>query len=408
MKILYFGTACSSETFHLINQNSKIKSSAAPQSFQNLLLKGLIEADVDLDIKTVLPIAHYPISTKFFIQNKKDKIVHGKYTTYLPAINLLGLKQVCYLMDSVQTVIKWNLKNKKEKERIILIYGMYMPVSLPLVLLSKLFGFKTVTFVNDLPELMFKYTKESGIKSYLIPIYIKLSRFINDKFDGYLCVSKYLGEIVNSKNKPNEIIEAFADIENGTSDLLPLKREKAIMYAGTLHKQFGIDKLLYAFKEIKDPELELWLFGTGDLANEIISEAKNDSRIKYFGMKSWEEVVEHEKRAQLLVNPRFSGDEYTKYSFPSKTMEYMLSGTPVLMTKLKGMDEEYFKHVYITTNETVLGWKEALEKTLQRNPKELEIKGKGARQFLIKNKNLRAQTNKLVDLLYRVLEKRNL
>ena len=37
------------------------------------------------------------------------------------------------------------------------------------------------------------------------------------------------------------------------------------------------------------------------------------------------------------VNPRQNNEEFTKYSFPSKTMEYLASGVPVVAYKLDGI-----------------------------------------------------------------------
>ncbi|WML41540.1 glycosyltransferase [Neobacillus sp. OS1-2] len=408
MKILFFGTACNLETFNTINKKSNHKASAAPQYFQNLLLKGLSEANKDITIRTVLPIAHFPISRKKLISAKKEEVIDGVTTKYLPAVNFLVLKQLCYIVASILELALWSWENRKEKNRVVLIYGMYLPVSLPLVLFSKLCGSLIVTYVNDLPNLMFKYTKQQGLKSLLVPIYNMLSEFLYEKFDGYLMVSKQLGEIVNRKNKPSAVVEAFAEVSNSRSEDLLQKKENAIMYAGTLHKQFGIDKLLYAFREIDDPSLKLWIFGSGDMEDEIEKESKKDSRIIYFGMKPLSDVFKYEMRAKLLINPRYSKDEYTKYSFPSKTMEYMLSGTPVLMTHLKGIDDDYYEHVYTTPNESIAGWKDSIEKVMLKSEFELNEKGRSARQFIIKNKNLQAQTKKVIKLLYQVLENRAL
>ena len=52
-----------------------------------------------------------------------------------------------------------------------------------------------------------------------------------------------------------------------------------------------------------------------------------------------DEIVRLQCEATLLVNPRPSDKEFCKYSFPSKTIEYMASGTPVLMTKLPGVPD---------------------------------------------------------------------
>ena len=41
------------------------------------------------------------------------------------------------------------------------------------------------------------------------------------------------------------------------------------------------------------------------------------------------------------MNPRSADAEYTKYSFPSKTIEYLATGVPVVMNRLPGIPEEY-------------------------------------------------------------------
>ena len=43
----------------------------------------------------------------------------------------------------------------------------------------------------------------------------------------------------------------------------------------------------------------------------------------------------------MLVNPRPDNEEYTRYSFPSKNIEYLLTGKPVVAYLLSGMPEVY-------------------------------------------------------------------
>ena len=63
------------------------------------------------------------------------------------------------------------------------------------------------------------------------------------------------------------------------------------------------------------------------------------------------------KEAKLLINLRNPEDKYTKYSFPSKTFEYMVSGTPFFTTKLEGIPSEYYNYLYcIDSYETNLKW----------------------------------------------------
>lgn len=103
--------------------------------------------------------------------------------------------------------------------------------------------------------------------------------------------------------------------------------------------------------------------------------------------------------ATLLVNPRPTDAEYTKYSFPSKNMEYMASGTPVLTTKLPGMPPDHLPHVYLIEDETADGIANVLGDLLTRDASELHEKGRAAKAFILEEKNNVSQAKKLLGLL---------
>ena len=90
-----------------------------------------------------------------------------------------------------------------------------------------------------------------------------------------------------------------------------------------------------------------------------------------------EEVVSAELEASLLINPRPTHEEFTKYSFPSKNMEYMASGTPVLTTKLPGMPADYYPYVFLVNDESAEGmakaYRDVLEKTEQYLNEKLKL-----------------------------------
>src|SRR5690606_28854588 len=98
---------------------------------------------------------------------------------------------------------------------------------------------------------------------------------------------------------------------------------KTILYTGTLAKRYGIVHLLEAFALIKDQDYRLWICGDGDARDEVNEKVRMDPRITYFSQISRERVLKFQKKATVLVNPRKSEGEFTKYSFPSKTMEYL-------------------------------------------------------------------------------------
>ena len=102
------------------------------------------------------------------------------------------------------------------------------------------------------------------------------------------------------------------------------------------------------------------------------------------------------------MNPRPTTEEYTKYSFPSKNMEYMVSGTAVLTTALPGMPEEYKKHVYLIEDEGVDGISNAFKNIAKLSDEEVVNKGRLAREFVLSEKNNKIQTKKIIELINRI------
>ena len=177
---------------------------------------------------------------------------------------------------------------------------------------------------------------------------------------------------------------------------------------GGLNKRYGIKELIDGFNMIENNELELRLYGDGDLVDYIKEKEKENKKIKYMGFKSNDEIIKAEKKAILLVNPRPSNEEYTKYSFPSKTIEYMLTGTPVLMTKLQGMPKEYNDYLYFIEDESSEGIKNTINKLLSKtSTNELIQKGEKAKEFIVNRKNNLVQGDRIIKLMKNILEENN-
>ena len=179
--------------------------------------------------------------------------------------------------------------------------------------------------------------------------------------------------------------------------------KKVIIYAGSIQRLYGIQNLVEGFVKANIPNAELRIFGSGDYRDELVGVAMEHENINYMGICSNEEVVRQEQRAMLLVNPRPIAPEYTKYSFPSKNMEYMISGTPVLTTKLPGMPKEYYPHVYFIEDETPEGISKVLQEICAKSLEERTQKGIQARQFVLDKKTNVAQAKKIIDFIQKEL-----
>ena len=100
--------------------------------------------------------------------------------------------------------------------------------------------------------------------------------------------------------------------------------------------------------------------------------------------------------ATLLINPRPTGEAFTAYSFPSKNLEYMASGTPVLTTKLSGMPREYDAYAYLFDDESVEGMAKTLAQVLAEPRETLHARGQAAKAFVLEQKSNTAQAKRLL------------
>jgi glycosyltransferase involved in cell wall biosynthesis len=204
------------------------------------------------------------------------------------------------------------------------------------------------------------------------------------------------------ENKPFIVVEGIYNPDRELDMASELKDDKIILYTGTLMKRYGVLNLVNAFLKIKSKSVSLIVCGEGDAKNEILKLSQRDSRIIYKGLMAHGEVLSLQKRATLLVNPRTPEGIYTKYSFPSKIMEYFASGSPTLMYKLPGIPEEYYDFCYSIEmlGEGALASK--IDELLGLPPEELKQKGLSAREFVLSQKNPEVQCAKIIEMLKKI------
>ena len=194
-------------------------------------------------------------------------------------------------------------------------------------------------------------------------------------------------------------MEGIVDVDTmDKSDVVAVDGKKVILYTGTLRKIFGVMNLVNAFQMIPDKDVELWICGSGDSKGAIEQAAAKDCRIKFWGLVDSKTALEMQHKATILVNPRTSEGEYTKYSFPSKTMEYLL-GRSVIINHLPGIPEEYYDYAYTPKNESVEAFADCIMDVLHMNQKAREDRADAGRRFIIEKKNSKMQMERVLNLI---------
>lgn len=291
--------------------------------------------------------------------------------------------------------------SKKEIDVIILYSLSGYKQKLISQLVKKFNGIKTVCIITDLPMYM---------SANINPVYRILKNIETRQIckqlpdiDGFVLLSEKMRERLPLNGKPFTIVEGIVDDELQVSSIPAKKndrKEVEIVYTGTLDLRYGIDNLLRAFTSLTNPGYRLIICGRGDGEALITDYQKKDSRIIYKGLLSNPETIALQHNADLLINPRTSEGAFTRYSFPSKTMEYLYSGTPVLIYKLDGIPVEYYKYCFsIDKYEGTSQLADKIDEILSMEKKHLHDIGEKAREFVANNKNPKVQARKIIDLI---------
>ncbi|MBS3901998.1 MAG: glycosyltransferase [Dethiobacter sp.] len=400
MEILYVSKLCSKKKFEEIFVTCHVKPQQQAQKFHHLFASGLAAQEgVQVTALSGLPISRVHNERTWWagVSEVEDKTVFK----HLPQINMALIGHIVVFVTAFLVTAKWCLVNKNKK-RYIICDVLNLTISVAAKTAAKLFGVKSIAIVTDIPSFMREYKREKRcIQSLPIGIYTSLCSSFLRRYDVYIILTEQMNRFINPNSKPNIVIEGMVDLEmTGQQNLLENKyQEKIIIYAGSLHEKYGVKKLIEAFIKVSDHSARLWLLGSGDLEEEMRHFEEIDSRIKFLGVMLNKEVLEIEIKSKLLVNPRPSSEEFTKYSFPSKNMEYLASGTPLLTTKLPGMPEEYYDYVYLFEDESVEGMAKTLERILQLSKEELHAKGAAAKEFVLREKNNVVQAGRIIELI---------
>lgn len=284
-------------------------------------------------------------------------------------------------------------------ETVVIAYAIHTPFLKAMLSAKKKYpSIKTGIIVPDLIEYM------SGTKNILYRLLKWIDARVSNKairkIDYFILLSDYMAEALQVGCRPYVRIEGIYDSLDRPAGLaVPKEKYKTVLYTGTLARRYGVMNLVEAFSLIDKGNYRLWVCGEGDCRKEIENKAKIDSRINYFGQISRPEALVLQKRATVLVNPRTSEGEFTKFSFPSKIMEYLASGTPCIMHRLKGIPDEYFDYCFVCDREDKEGLRQMILEVCEKPPSELDEIGKRASSFIEEQKNPRVQVKKIYDML---------
>jgi len=291
------------------------------------------------------PISTYPYNKRKLVMGQLHKIKLNQREIFINEaafINLPGLKLLSRLFFTLKVVLN---AVKQCKYDGVIVYSVHLPYLMIGFLLKKFFNFEIIALWTDPPA---EHKSKSFLIKFIRKIEYQLSTFFMRKFDKSIVVSKYLALDFN-KGTPYFVLEGISDDSKISTSRNNKKLCNTIklVYAGSLEERYGLMRLIEAISYFDDDFVSLNLYGFGTLVPELIS--KKFKNVIYHGKINSEDVHSVLVHADFLINCRCDDDGFTKYSFPSKTIEYLASGTPTIINMLKGIPDEYGDYVTIVT-----------------------------------------------------------
>jgi glycosyltransferase involved in cell wall biosynthesis len=382
-----------------IESASKGPVQTAANTLQWHFVEGLDEAQTESTTIITAPfVGSYPtLYRHMIIPGKTFSHTSGASDVSIGFLNLPIIKHFSRAWGVRQAVRKWVRETPGDK--VLIAYSLHFEFMR--VLASARSADRRVVrcvIVPDLPEYM--NTSNRTTLRYRILKSIEIWSIHRDlKFvDAFVLVTEQMSELLPS-SAPYVVLEGIAASRHPLAPRPASVSPKTILYAGTLNARYGIVDLVRAFQMLDDPTLNLTICGGGDSEEFVRDAAAVDRRIKFLGRVPHDEAVKLQAAATILVNPRTNDEEFAKYSFPSKILEYMSVGRPVVAYELDGMPKEYGDYVFYvpTAGTSVLA--ETIASVCEMSADDLDEIGARAKRFVDETKNPRVQVGRVLAML---------
>lgn len=393
MHIIYLGVISRPEDIGRIGE-----ASVAGNKMQYNLLKYLSRyEDLQIDVVSFHPYKAFPHCKKLWIPKTKEQLFDNVDLWQVGYPNLPVIKQLIIPLTT-RAMAK---KLIRSKDDVIMLYDMYPNQGVPMAMLRKSVNDRTVCLLADLS--IGGVVKEKGLRKFLRKFYDRSTLSNMKKCGNYIVLNENAAKafvphsqymVMDGGIEPSEYAELTAGWNSG---------EKNIIYTGALVDYSGIMNLIAAMELLDDPSIVLDIYGDGVLRPEIQTIATQNPRIRYHGRVSNQEAMAAQQSAWLLANPRPTESHIAQVTFPSKIFEYLMSGRPVMTTRLNGFSADYDALLFWVDGNTPEALAACVNTIGRMDDRELAQRAYAARAYLLKHKTWEQNAHKVHGFLFDTL-----
>ncbi len=370
------------------------EASEAGNLFQHGLLRGLLRCGVDNALVLTAPAIRAVPPRKVFLPRRSWHLGDSLDVLAPPFLNVPPIKPLSVHMSLKRAALAGGHADTSA----VLAYNPQPGRASAGLAVARKLGVPFVCIVADFPP-------EGRSRSPLRVIEQAWRQRIMRASDGLVVLSGHTVRDFELKQPWIKIDGGLAEDWEVLPDV-PLMH-KTVVFAGTPSHRAGTRLMLGAFSRLADPEMRLIFAGRRGLEDEVRSAAAVDPRITVEGFLPRPDLQRLLASSTVLVNLRLSSEPENRYNFPSKLLDFLASGRPVVTTLAGDLDPAFHEVTVPLVEETPSALAAVLQQVCSRPEPQLASLGAAGRKFVTEHRSWDSQSRAVFAFLERIAEERN-
>jgi glycosyltransferase involved in cell wall biosynthesis len=344
-----------------------------------------------INLVSAAPVSSFPRNRKV-IWKRSAFEERGIAGMMLPFVNLPIAKHITRFMSC--WIVAAGVIRRHRSDWLV-VHGVHSPFLWFAVMFRRRTSARICVVLTDPPGVVL--SSDGRFTVWMKKLDIRVVTAALARFDAVISLTGPLAEDF-APGVPRMIVEGiYGDGAVGTGGRTKLD-PPVVVYAGSLQEEYGVGTLVRAVTA-SDLDIELHVFGKGPADSLVREAAMSDQRIVGPALLSRAELQISYESATVLVQPRPINQPFVPYSFPSKLIEYMASGTPVISTRLPSVPPDYEPFVVFAATDDEVGIRDALREVLMRTEAARHALGAAAERFIRESKSEQTQGRRIVKFL---------
>lgn len=368
------------------------------QTLALAVITALQQAGLTVHLLSAESVSCFPALPRVVFRSRRF-MAEGVPGQTLFFLNLLGFKHLTRFLSCLWTGTR---TLRATRAKVLLIHGVHSPFLWFGALARKFLGVSAIVILTDPPGVV--VPTDGRLARALKAVDIPIVRAGLQRTDGVVAFTADLAEEF-AAGRPKMIMEGIFAAPDQPDDRVPPMTDGArrprLIYAGALTEEYGVGRLVNAVlhwdpaaaPNIPPPMLQC--YGKGSFAESIEVAARISNTIGAPQFLPRSEILRAYRGADLLVQPRPCDHPAAGLSFPSKLLEYMASGTPVLTTRLPGIPPDYEPYVYWMEDDSSEGIRRAIRDVLSIPADQRRSTGRSAAEFILRTRGSATQGERL-------------